>query len=101
MVNRLKMGMKRELSEMRKTMERLTSELHQTNLAIRESLKLTSDTIKEMSATFSKTLGDTLKVMQDMRVQIDVRDSVLKSLGIDGLIPDLFKKKTWSKMLTC
>jgi len=88
------MGLKRELSEMRKTMEELTLELHETNLAIRESLKLTSDTIKEMSDTFSKTLGDTLKVMQDMRVQIDVRDSVLKSLGIDGLIPDLFKKKT-------
>jgi len=93
MENRLKMGMKHELSEMRKTMENLTSELHETNLAIRESLKLTSDTIKEMSATFSKTLGDTLKVMQDMRVQIDIGDSVLKSLGIDGLIPDLFKKK--------
>ncbi len=93
MENRLKMGMKHELSEMRKTMENLTSELHETNLAIRESLKLTSDTLKEMSATFSKTLGDTLKVMQDMRVQIDIGDSVLKSLGIDGLIPDLFKKK--------
>jgi hypothetical protein len=88
------MVMKRELSEMRKTIERLTSELHETNLAIRESLKLTSDTIKEMSDTFSKTLGDTLKVMQDMKVQVDVRDSVLKSLGIEGLIPDLFKKKT-------
>jgi methyl-accepting chemotaxis protein len=87
------MGMKRELSEMRKTMEKLTSELHETNLAIRESLKLTSDTIKQMSDTFSKTLGDTLEVMQNMRVQIDVRDSVIKSLGIDGLIPDIFKKK--------
>ncbi|MFX0048535.1 MAG: hypothetical protein ACFE8G_10265 [Candidatus Hermodarchaeota archaeon] len=94
MVNRLKMGLKRELSEMRKTMEDLILELHETNLAIRESLKLTSDTIREMSNTFSKSLADTLKVMQDMRVQIDVRDSVLKSLGIDGLIPDLFKKKT-------
>jgi len=87
------MGLKEELSEMRKTMEKLTTELHETNLSIRESLKLTSDSIKEMSATFSKTLGDTLKVMQDMRVQVDVRDSVLKSLGIDGLIPDIFKKK--------
>ena len=94
LVNRNKMGLKRELSEMRKTMENLTLELHETNLSIRESLKLTSDTIKEMSDTFSKTLGDTLKVMQDMRVQVDVRDSVLKSLGIEGLIPDLFKKKT-------
>jgi len=93
MENRLKMGLKRELSEMRKTMEKLTSELHETNLAIRESLKLTSEAIKEMSNTFSKTLGDTLKVMQDMRVQVDVRDSVVKSLGIDSLIPDIFKKK--------
>ncbi len=87
------MGMKHELSEMRKAMEDLTSELRKTNLVIRESLKLTSDSIKEMSDTFSKSLGDTLKVMQDMRVQIDVKDSVLKSLGIDSLIPDLFKKK--------
>ena len=87
------MGLKEELSEMRKTMEKLTAELHETNLAITESLKLTSDSIKEMSKTFSKTLGDTLKVMQDMRVQVDVRDSVLKSLGIDGLISDIFKKK--------
>jgi hypothetical protein len=46
-----------------------------------------------MSHTFSKTLGDTLKVMRDMRVQVDIRDSVLKSLGIEGLIPDMFKKK--------
>jgi hypothetical protein len=88
------MGLSRELSEMRKSMEALTAELHETNLAIRESLKMTTEAIKEMSTAFTKTLGDTLKVMQDMRVQIDVRDSVLKSLGIDGLIPDLFKKKT-------
>ena len=88
------MGLKEELSEMRKTMDKLTAELHETNLAIRESLKLTSDSIKEMSDTFSKTLGDTLKVMQDMRVQVDVRDSVLKSLGIEGFIPDIFKKKS-------
>ncbi|NVM44794.1 MAG: hypothetical protein HWN79_07740 [Candidatus Lokiarchaeota archaeon] len=94
MVNRSKMGLKHELSEMRKTMEELTSELHETNLAIRESLKLTSDSIKEMSEAFSKSLGDTLKVMQDMKVEVDVRDSVLKSLGIDGLIQDIFKKRT-------
>jgi len=87
------MGLKEELSEMRKTMEKLTAELHETNLAITESLKLTADSIKEMSKTFSKTLGDTLKVMQDMKVQVDIKDSVLKSLGIEGLIPDIFKKK--------
>ena len=87
------MGLKKELSEMRKTMEKLTAELHETNLAIRDSLKLTSDSIKEMSDTFSKTLGDTLKVMQDMRVQVDIRDSVLKGLGIEGLIPEFLKKK--------
>jgi len=88
------MGLKEELSEMRMTMEKLTIELHETNLAIRESLKLTSDTIKEMSDTFSKTLGDTLKVMQDMRVQVDIRDSVLKGLGIENLIPEFLKKKS-------
>jgi methyl-accepting chemotaxis protein len=87
------MGLKEELSEMRKSMEALTAELHETNLSIRESLNQTSDAIKEMSDTFSKTLGDTLKVMQDMRVQVDIRDSVLKGLGIEGLIPDFLKKK--------
>ena len=87
------MGLNKELSEMRKSIEDLTAELHETNLAIRESLKTTSEAINEMSVAFTKTLGDTLEVMQDMRVQIDVRDSVLKSLGIEGLIPDLFKKK--------
>ncbi len=53
-----------------------------------------------MSNTFSKTLVYTLKVMQDMRVQVDVRDSVLKSLGIESLIPDIFKKKRkWTKQI--
>jgi len=27
-----------------------------------------------------------------MRVQVDIRDSVLKGLGIEGLIPDFLKK---------
>ena len=65
------MGLKEELSEMRKTMDKLTAELHETNLAIRESLKLTSDAIKQMSDTFSKSF-----------------------LGIEGFIPDIFKKKS-------
>ncbi len=40
------MGLKEELSEMRKTMKELTAELHETNLVIRESLKITADAIK-------------------------------------------------------
>ncbi len=88
------MGLKEEISEMRKSMEKMTSELHETNLAIRESLQLTSDTIKEMSESFSKMLGDTLKAMQDMKVKVDISDTNLDRLGIEGLIPDIFKKKT-------
>ena len=83
------MGLKDEISEMRKSMEKLTSELHETNLAIRESLQLTSDTIKEMSESFSKMLGETLKAMQDMKVKVDISDTILNSI-----IPDIFKKKT-------
>ena len=45
--------LKEELSEMRSSIEKLTDELHETNLAIRESLKLTSQTIKEASEKFS------------------------------------------------
>ena len=88
------MGLKDEISEMRKSMEKLTSELHETNLAIRESLQLTSDTIKEMSESFSKMLGETLKAMQDMKVKVDISDTILNRLGIESLIPDIFKKKT-------
>ncbi|TKJ27683.1 MAG: hypothetical protein CEE42_01890 [Promethearchaeota archaeon Loki_b31] len=88
------MGLKDEISEMRKSMEKMTSELHETNLAIRESLQLTSDTIKEMNESFTKMLGETLKAMQDMKVKVDISDIVLNRLGIEGLIPDIFKKKT-------
>ena len=87
------MGLKDEMSEMRKSMEKMTSELHETNLAIRESLQLTSDTIKEMNESFTKMLGETLKAMQDMKVKVDISDSILNRLGIEGLIPDIFKKK--------
>lgn len=87
------MGIKEELSEMRKAMEKMTQELHETNVAIRESLKLTSDTIKEMSQNFSDTLENTLKIMQDMKIQMDIRDTIIKSLGLEGVIPEFLKKK--------
>ena len=88
------MGLKDEMSKMRKSMEKMTSELHETNLAIRESLQLTSDAVKEMSESFTKMLAETLKAMQDMKVKVDISDSILNRLGIEGLIPDIFKKKT-------
>ena len=87
------MGLKDEMSEMRKSMEKMTSELHETNLAIRESLQLTSDTIREMNESFTKMLGETLNAMQDMKVKVDISDTILDRFGIDGLIPDIFKKK--------
>jgi methyl-accepting chemotaxis protein len=86
-------NLRKELSEMNKSMERMAEEIHETSVAIRESLKLTSDSIREMSENFSKTLEETLKIMQDMRIQMDIKDSILKTLGIDGMIPDFFKKK--------
>ena len=87
------MGIKVELTEMRKAMEKMTQELHETNVAIRESLKLTSDTIKEMSKNFSETLENTLKIMQDMKIQMDIRDTIIRSLGLEGVIPEFLKKK--------
>ena len=85
--------LKEELSEMRNSMEKLTEELHETNLAIRESLKLTSQTIKDASERFSKALEDTMERMSDLTVQMNIRDTILKSLGIEGIIPDFLKKK--------
>jgi len=85
--------LKEELSEMRNSMEKLTEELHETNKAIRESLQLTSQTIREASDKFSKALEDAMKKMSDLTIQMNIRDTVLKSLGLDGMIPDFLKKK--------
>lgn len=87
------MGIKEQLSELAKSMEKLTLELHETNNTLRVSMKLMSDTIKDLSENFSKTLAETLKTIEEMKIQIDIRDTVLKSLGIDGVIPDFFKRK--------
>ena len=80
---------KRELSELRNSVDRLTKELHETNIAISDSLKMTAETIKEMS----KSLDNTMKTMSDLTIQMNVRDTVLKSLGLDKIIPDFLKKK--------
>jgi len=80
---------KRELSELRNSVDRLTQELHETNIAISDSLKMTAETIKEMS----KSLDNTMKTMSDLTIQMNIRDTVLKSLGLDKIIPDFLKKK--------
>ena len=85
--------LKEELSAMRNSMEKLTEELHETNLAIRESLKTTSQAIKEASEKFSKALEDTMARMSDLTIQMNIRDTILKSLGIEGMFPDFLKKK--------
>ena len=80
---------RKELSELRNSIDRLTKELHETNITIRESLKLTSETIREMS----RSLDATMRTMSDLTIQMNVRETVLKSLGLDGIVPDFFKKK--------
>ena len=85
--------LKEELSEMRTSMEKLTEELHETNLTIRESLKSTSQAIKEASEKFSKALEDAMARMSDLTIQMNVRDTILKNLGIEGMFPDFLKKK--------
>lgn len=80
---------KKELSELRNSVDRLTEELHETNINLSESLKLTAEAIKEMS----RSLDTTMKTMSDLTIQMNIRDSVLKSLGLDKMIPDFLKKK--------
>ncbi|MFX0069637.1 MAG: hypothetical protein ACFFAO_00890 [Candidatus Hermodarchaeota archaeon] len=85
--------LKDELSEMNSKLSDLTQELHETKLTIRESLKLTSDTINEMTISFTKALKDAMEKVSDMKIQMNVKDSILKSLGIDDFVPDFLKKK--------
>jgi len=80
---------RKELSELRNSMDNLTKALHETNISISDSLKMTAETIKEMS----RSLDNTMKTMSDLTIQMNVRETVLKSLGLDGIIPDFFKKK--------
>jgi len=80
---------KKELSELRRSVDRLTEELHETNINLSESLKMTAGAIKEMS----RSLDTTMKTMSDLTIQMNIRDSVLKSLGLDKIIPDFLKKK--------
>ncbi|GAG94862.1 unnamed protein product [marine sediment metagenome] len=80
---------RKELTELRNSINRLTEELHETSITIRDSLKLTSQTIKEMS----KSLDATMRTMSDLTIQMNIRETILKSLGIDGMIPDFLKKK--------
>jgi len=85
--------LKAELTEMNANIAELAKELHETNIIIRESLQLTSDTIKEMTESFSKALKDAMEKVSDMSIQMNVKDSILKSLGINGLVSDFWKKK--------
>ncbi|HEC37536.1 hypothetical protein LCGC14_1242110 [marine sediment metagenome] len=80
---------KNELSELRKSIDKLTEELHGTNITIKESLQTTSQSIKELT----KALETTMKTMSDLTIQMNIRETIFKSLGIDGLIPDFLKKK--------
>ena len=87
--------LKDELAEMNQKLGELTKELNDTKITIRESLKLTSDTIKEMSESFTIALKDAMDKMSDVSIQMNIRDTVLKSLGLEGLLPDFLRKKKY------
>ena len=46
-----------------------------------------------MSENFSKTLEQTLAAMQDMKIQMDIKDTIIKTLGIEGILPDFLKTR--------
>ncbi len=85
--------LKEELTTMTSELKKMTEELRNTKIAIQDSLKLTSDTIKEMSVNFSKSLDKTMQNMQDMKIQMNIKDTLIKSLGIENLLPEFLKKK--------
>lgn len=82
-----------ELAEMKGSIENLTKELQEVNSTIAQSLKLATDAMKDLSETFSNTMGNVVKKMSEMKVQLDIKENILKNLGIDTIIPDFLKKK--------
>jgi methyl-accepting chemotaxis protein len=78
--------------KMTESMEKMTSELNKTHTTIRDSLKITSDTIQGMSENFSEALREALKTMSEMKFQMDLKDTIIKTLGLDKVLPDFLKK---------
>ena len=85
--------LKDELSEMNLKLAELTRELSETKDTIRESLHLTSESLKEMTTEFSKSLQEAMNKITDMSIHMNVRDTILENLGIDKFVPDFFKKR--------
>jgi hypothetical protein len=86
------MGLKdlrEELLAMRQSMEKMTEEIHETNKILRESLGKTSESIQALTASLSKMVEETM----NLKVQMDIKDTIMKSLGIDGVIPDFLKRR--------
>ena len=81
-----------ELSEMKVSIENLTNELQEVKTTIAESLKFATDAMKDLSENFSNTMGNVVKQMSEMKVQVDIKDNILKTLGID-ILPDFLKRK--------
>lgn len=82
-----------ELSEMKVSIKDLTKELKDVNITIAQSLKLATDAMNDLSESFSNTMGDVVKKMSEMKVQLDIKENILKNLGIDAVLPDFLKKK--------
>ena len=86
------MGLKdlrEELLAMRQSMEKMTEEIHETNKILRESLGVTSESIQSLTASLSKMVEETM----NLKIQMDIKDTIMKTLGIDGVIPDFFKRR--------
>ncbi|TXT67192.1 MAG: hypothetical protein BAJALOKI1v1_160024 [Promethearchaeota archaeon] len=74
------------------SMDKISDTLEETNETIRNSLNLTSETINNMSITFSKSLEKALQKVSDFKLQMDIRETILKSLGLKDIIPDFLRK---------
>lgn len=73
-------------NRMSNSLDNTTSEINKTNIAIRDSLEKATEAIKDMADVVGKVVGI-------LTLGGDARNSLIKSLGIENLIPDFFKKK--------
>ena len=80
-------------SEMAQAMNKMVEALSSTNKSIEDSLKVTSNAIISMKDSFTVALENALDKMTNMSVQMNVKDTLIKSLGLDNILPDFLKKK--------
>ena len=72
--------MKAEISELNINIIDLKKEINETKIVINDSLRLTSNTLKEIMSEFSKTVEKFIEQMIEMNKKLSIKDNILQNI---------------------